>query len=1284
MEEGALAPADQDVMGRLVISLQSDGAPPLARDQVDPREDLVRVDPDLVADQAWSPLVPPERDVLPAHVRRGRERVGRDAVRPRIDDVSEADARPADKANRSGGPRPLDPAPPAPLLGHEHAPGKERRLSSGQRAHAVVHLALEADSDELAHVLRGLSRGRKDLEFDLKVALSAPGKLGAARVGRQESLLPVDGERVTQVELSLEQDSPHDLEPLGPPDPRAARVPRVAARARPGRLRVEPAGSHGVEGPQCPLAPGLAVDRCREHEGGSPPLARARESQPMADGGLDVARAGGRTLLESPQLLVHEREPTTPARASLRVKALGWPVADLPDARDLEGPGGARGDTFAVQTPLEPAGDGAVTSTPMLPSTQAALVPPPATLRAPGALPPDALELVAGLRAFDPLAAAALVAPSAARAQLEAPLAALGYARLEAAASLDAHTPVAGLRPDAAHRLLKTPLDVYELTPAARPLGALGLSPATVRAAVDSSDAADSSQAIERLARERDLEGLCLVLESATSERARSEPSPALAAFVRHRVGLAHADARALAQAARALKSGLAPSSPAAREALGFAARLLLPATTRALGIEGAAGRELDLALADALIAAAEPASANPLDELEPDADRAKPELAWPPEVVRIVASLRQPATPDDPRAPARVARAALDLVRAALAFAHAGDPSAQVESAAALGALGPTPEQCLALALEAKHGAGSRAAGLGPIERRRLYRSIARGQDAAGRRLVESALPELASLDRLVEDGLESASKASSRAELVSLRRRAGALALTRTAEVAAEPRALRAELDRAKERLDAHAKAAPPVAPRRPSGLTRKLPHRPGSQARPGVREPESAADDLDWELVALGIEEALLAPDADRAPLAGRARVALERWTTAAERAPLGFLAPSLRLLASAVAESPFPGEQKDPRRFEARALFHLARRAWKSAEIPRELLEAVVERRRSGVGLSELARKLDATVTTALLFEGLPRELAATLADELGQADLRLVRRLDAATLLGRFERGFVRVRFFPEDEPPLERARALVRPVGTGPDLVARPVAALDAARVRGGLGVGWALACAHVEGARLLLDDLPRGEDAPGFVAALARALAGQHAWGLVHGPLRLDEIVVSSDGRLCFSDWDLAASLAPDAAAGRARDLEALLAAAAQLGSDAADLAAARAAAGDLASEGAAERLATALEASAGASGRAAFERLRARRSVDREELRGLLRDALAGDALPRSLAEVEARVPNYLWYRGAVDQGTLRDELLALAEEGWASGEFSLEIDARRGVFRLVEASA
>lgn len=871
----------------------------------------------------------------------------------------------------------------------------------------------------------------------------------------------------------------------------------------------------------------------------------------------------------------------------------------------------------------------------------AVLVPLPALLRAKGALPDDAHELVLGLRALDPLAPPALVSPTAARPRLEASLASHGYARLEGAPSPGEGTPAAGIGPDAARRLLKAPLDVWELSPAARPLAALGLTPTTARAAAASTDPA-WALALERLARERDLESIGLVLSLVPGE-----PSPAFAAYLRHRVALARPDAASLAQAARALRTEPAtPVSPAAREALGFAARLLLPGAPGAAGIDGAPGRELDLALADLLLEAAAPASGSPLDSLEPDAPTVV--LAWPAGVSAIATALR------DPRAPVPVtrgSRAAIDLTRALFVLGQtptpagpAAVPEAHETAAATLGSLGLAPEPALAVALGLRH-----ALGLAAPLRRHLHRSLARGLDGPGRALVEGALPELAGLDALVALGLESAAKASSRAELVSLRRRAAALALARTSEVAAEPAGLRAELDRARAALEGQA--------------------------------------ELDWELVALSVEEALLPPDADRAPLAGRAKAGLERWAAAPERPPLGFLAPALRLLSSAVAESPFPGELKDPRRFEARALFHLARRAWKSAEVPREVVEAVLDRRRTGVVLSDLARKLDPTVTTALLFEGLSRELAASLSDSLSDGlgpELRLVRRLDAATLLGRQGGAFVRVRAFPEDDPPLESARALVRDVGSGPPGVARPIAALEAARVRGGLGVGWVLATALVEGARLLPEDLPRGDEAPGFVAALARALAAQHAWGLVHGPLRLDEIVLAPGGALAFADWDLALSLAPDAGQGRARDLEALLHAALGLGVAPAVLDAARASAGDLASDGAATRLASALDAAAGDPGRAALARVASRRSVDRGELRGLLRDALAQDALPRSLAEVEARVPSYLAYRGSLDQAALRDELLALAEEGWASGEFSLEIDARRGVFRLVEATS
>ncbi len=154
---------------------------------------------------------------------------------------------------------------------------------------------------------------------------------------------------------------------------------------------------------------------------------------------------------------------------------------------------------------------------------------------------------------------------------------------------------------------------------------------------------------------------------------------------------------------------------------------------------------------------------------------------------------------------------------------------------------------------------------------------------------------------------------------------------------------------------------------------------------------------------------------------------------------------------------------------------------------------------------------------------------------------------------------------------------------------------------------------------------------------------------------------------------------FDLEGSLG-DAAAGRARDLETLLAAAAEaLGPEARATFDLRASAGDLAAEGAAAKLARAFEARA--PGRLELGAALARRAVDAAELRALLRDVLAGDPIARSLAEVEARVPAYLSYRGAVTSEVLRHELLELVEEGWASGDFSVEVDARTGSWRLLE---
>src|SRR5206468_2609842 len=119
----------------------------------------------------------------------------------------------------------------------------------------------------------------------------------------------------------------------------------------------------------------------------------------------------------------------------------------------------------------------------------------------------------------------------------------------------------------------------------------------------------------------------------------------------------------------------------------------------------------------------------------------------------------------------------------------------------------------------------------------------------------------------------------------------------------------------------------------------------------------------------------------------------------WAAEKERPPLGFLGPALRLLASHATEDPFLSDARDPRRIEVRILFHLSRRYLRSMEPPRDLLDALVERRRTGVQLSELARRIDPVLAGAFLFAMMPRERAALLADELGKPDeLRIFRRI----------------------------------------------------------------------------------------------------------------------------------------------------------------------------------------------------------------------------------------------------------------------------------------------
>jgi hypothetical protein len=191
------------------------------------------------------------------------------------------------------------------------------------------------------------------------------------------------------------------------------------------------------------------------------------------------------------------------------------------------------------------------------------------------------------------------------------------------------------------------------------------------------------------------------------------------------------------------------------------------------------------------------------------------------------------------------------------------------------------------------------------------------------------------------------------------------------------------------------------------------------------------------------------------------------------------------------------------------------------------------------------------------------------------------------------------------------------------------------------------------------------------------LLTEIFRALADQHTALVLHGRLALSHVRVNVGGTVALASFDEEETMAPDPAAGRALDLQHALSFARQLlGDDSrarAALEEACAKAGDLGAAFAAQKLARALERRVDAAGKAALEGLARRCVVDREELRALLRDVLGAATGPHDLAEVEAFVPRYLAYRPAIDRAVLREELGELAEEGWATGDFTLDHDAR-----------
>lgn len=351
--------------------------------------------------------------------------------------------------------------------------------------------------------------------------------------------------------------------------------------------------------------------------------------------------------------------------------------------------------------------------------------------------------------------------------------------------------------------------------------------------------------------------------------------------------------------------------------------------------------------------------------------------------------------------------------------------------------------------------------------------------------------------------------------------------------------------------------------------------------------------------------------LASAEGRTDLEARARRALEAWAGAPAPAPAHELAPALEALARAGVE-PFDPVAAGPRQLEALVHLHALRRRT-GGEPPRALVERLVVRDELGVRLQPLAGQVDREALALLLGMALPLERAASLLLALPSDDARLL--LLAPRDAQRWEALLGRARVvaapFDPDELSLEQAAELVRLAAGGHEGLELPTAVVPCPL----LGPGrQALVAPRLAGRPVAPDPalLPR-------LTALVQAL---HARGFVLGVGPLLAARLGPDDHLGLAGFEALAAADPARrAAGQRADLERLVALPGELTP-------------------------------------AELPDLRA-------GLTGFLEDLL-GEGAALDVREAHAALPP--WLRAGGTPEVVRDVLLDLEEEGWASGRFAL----------------
>lgn len=345
-----------------------------------------------------------------------------------------------------------------------------------------------------------------------------------------------------------------------------------------------------------------------------------------------------------------------------------------------------------------------------------------------------------------------------------------------------------------------------------------------------------------------------------------------------------------------------------------------------------------------------------------------------------------------------------------------------------------------------------------------------------------------------------------------------------------------------------------------------------------------------------------------------LEARARRVLEAWAAAAAPAPAHELAPALEVLARAAAD-PFDAAAAGPRELEALVHLHAVRRR-AGGEPPRALVERVVLRDELGARLSPLAAQVDREALALLLGMALPLDRALALLRELPVDDgrLLLVAPRDAQRWEATLGRARVVVTPFDPDELAPAQAAELVERARGAPDALELPTAVAPCPL----LGPGrQALVAPRLAGEPVAPD--------PALLPELTTLVQALHARGFVLGQDPLRAARRRPDGRLGLAGFDAPASADPARrAAGQRADLERL------------------AALGDLAPA-----------------------------EVDdlRPALAAFLEDLLA-EGSPLAPGEAHAALPP--WLRAGATPDLVRDVLLDLEEEGWASGRFAVTVDA------------